>query len=98
MGRVLEHRVNIVIIVEVAVRLSDVWVTLTEAPLNLELLAHLPEEVILGQQIFLDYFESNCLIAALLDSLVYFTKFTGADPLAQLEVVDDEGEFWRRTR
>ena len=71
---VLEHRVDVFLVVEVRMEFGNVRVTLTKAILDLELFSHLTVKVILVKQLFLDEFERHFRAGLLLHSLEYLSK------------------------
>ena len=82
---VVQHDVDVVRVVEVAVQFDDVWVV--ESPLNLKLSLHLAKKVELLQDVLEDDLERDWHPAELLHGLEDFTKLPAADGLDPHEVM-----------
>ena len=82
---VLEHDVDVLRIVKVAVQADNIRVV--KSPLDLKLTFHLAKEVKLLQHALEDDFQSAGHVSGSLDSLEYFAKLATADGLDAREVV-----------
>ena len=82
---VLEHNVDVLGIVEVSVKLNDIWVV--KSPLNFQLSLHLWEKVKLLKHLLEDNFECTWDTCRALHCLEHFAELAATDCLDSCEVM-----------
>ena len=83
---VLEDNVDVCLVIEVPVKLHNVWVV--KPPLDFEFSLHLREEVELFQHVLKNDLECDRQVRILLDCLEDLAEFTTSDCLDAVEVID----------